>query len=65
MITPYLIGFMIGTIFTMFVGSYAMSLGYENEIKKDILVQELLEENKKYQKHYEEFVNSTNKDYWG
>lgn len=64
MIIPYLIGFMIGSIFTMLVGSYAISLSYENEIKKDVLIQELLEENRKYQKHYEA-VNDMNKDYWG
>ena len=64
MLIPYLIGFMIGSIFTLLVGSYAISLTYENEIKKDVLVQELLEENKKYQKHYEA-VSDMNKDYWG
>ena len=64
MLIPYLIGFMIGVIFTLLVGSYAISLSYENEIKKDVLVQELLEENRKYQKHYEA-VSDMNKDYWG
>lgn len=34
MLIPYLIGFMIGVIFTLLVGSYAISLSYENEIKK-------------------------------
>ena len=64
MLIPYLIGFMIGVIFTLLVGSYAISLSYENEIKKDVLVQELLEENRKYQKHYEA-ASDMNKDYWG
>ncbi len=59
-----LIGFMIGVIFTLLVGSYAISLSYENEIKKDVLVQELLKENKIYQKHYEATADM-NKDYWG
>lgn len=59
-----LIGFMIGVIFTLLVGSYAISLSYENEIKKDVLVQELLEENRKYKKHYEA-VSDTNMDYRG
>lgn len=64
MLIPYLIGFMIGGIFTLLIGSYAISITYENEIKKDVLVQELLEENKKYKKHYEA-VSDMNKDYWG
>ena len=59
-----LIGFFVGSLFTMLVIGYATGLSYENEIKKDVLVQELLEENRKYQKHYEA-VSDMNKDYWG
>lgn len=64
MIIPYLMGFMIGSIFTLLVGSYAISLSYENEIKNDVLIQEILAENMQYQKHYEATVGM-NKDYWG
>lgn len=64
MIIPYLIGFMIGSIFTMLVGSYAMSLGYENEIKKDVLVQELVEENKKYKDFVDKQFNELNGTDW-
>ena len=64
MLIPYLIGFMIGVIFTLLVGSYAISLSYENEIKNDVLIQEILAENMQYQKHYEA-TSDMNKDYWG
>lgn len=37
-----LIGFFVGSLFTMLVIGYATGLSYENEIKKDVLVQELI-----------------------
>ena len=64
MLIPYLIGFMIGSIFTMLVGSYAISLSYENEIKKDVLVQELLHENKKYKDFVDKQFNELNGTDW-
>jgi len=64
MLIPYLIGFMIGSIFTLLVGSYAIGLTYKYEITKDTLIQEILAENMQYQKHYEATADM-NKDYWG
>lgn len=59
-----LIGFMIGVIFTLLVGSYAISLSYENEIKKDVLVEELLKENKTYKDFVDKQFNELNETNW-
>ena len=64
MIIPYLIGFMIGSIFTLLVGSYVISITYENEIKKDILVDELLKENKTYKDFVDKQFNELNGTDW-
>ena len=59
-----LTSFFVGLLVAMLLISYGTGLNYENEIKRDVLVQELLEENRKYKKHYEA-VSDMNKDYWG
>lgn len=64
MLIPYLISFMIGSIFTIFVVSYTISIVYEKQIKRDILVQELLEENKKYKDFVDKQFDELNKTDW-
>lgn len=59
-----IIGILIGVIITIFVGSITISATYENKIKRDILVQELLEENKKYKDFVDKQFDNLNRTDW-
>ena len=59
-----IIGILIGVIITIFVVSYTISIVYEKQIKKDILVQELLEENSKYKDFVDKQFNELNRTDW-
>ena len=59
-----LTSFFVGLLVAMLLISYGTGLNYENEIKRDVLVQELLEENKKYKDFVDKQFNELNGTDW-
>ena len=59
-----LTSFFVGLLVAMLLISYGTGLNYENEIKRDVLVQELVEENKKYKDFVDKQFNELNETNW-
>ena len=57
------IGFFAGLLVATLLISYGIGITHENEIKKDILFQELIKENNQHKKH-QEAKQDMKKEHW-